>query len=139
MCNLFKPLYDSRNVLILNFIKDRISSFGDLPLCNLVKERGFFIGEFCFPFCVRCTAIILCTITTIIIIQVLKIRLNKRAILFGIISLLPCLIDGLMQYCFGIESTNVRRLITGIFCGIGTGVLICYFYDFFIKKLKLIK
>ena len=74
-----------------------------------------------------------------IIIQVLKIRLNKRAILFGIISLLACLIDGLMQYCFGIESTNVRRLITGIFCGIGTGVLICYFCDFFIKKLTLIK
>ena len=120
-------------------LKDRIALLGKVPLCNLVKERGFFINGFCFPFCVRCTAIILCIVITIIIIQVLKIRLNKRAILFGIIFLLFCLIDGLMQYCFGIESTNVRRLITGIFCGIGTGVLICYFCDFFIKKLTLIK
>ena len=37
----------------MNFIKDRISSFGDLPICNLVKERGFFIGEFCFPKAVK--------------------------------------------------------------------------------------
>ena len=122
------------NVLILNFIKDRISSFGDLPICNLVKERGFFIGEFCFPLCVRCGAIVFSILLSTIFIRLLKIKQNKKFSCFFAICLLPCLFDGVFQYCFGIESNNLRRFTTGILCGIGIGYISNFIYEFFSKK-----
>jgi uncharacterized membrane protein len=38
------------------------------------------------------------------------------------------IIDGSLQTFFGIESTNLRRMITGTIFGIGLGGLICYIY-----------
>jgi uncharacterized membrane protein len=37
----------------------------------------------------------------------------------SILLMLPCIIDSCDQYWFGVESTNFRRVFTGVLCGIG--------------------
>lgn len=39
-----------------------------------------------------------------------------------IILLIPMIVDGCLQTFFGIESTNIRRIITGGMFGIGLGL-----------------
>lgn len=121
---------------MLDFIISRISVLGTLPICNLNKNRAFFIGEFCFPFCVRCSAIMISIVLTIIFVSLFKIKTKKICIIFWILLIIPCLVDGIMQYFFNIESNNVKRLITGILCGIGIGNLTLLFINYISKKLE---
>lgn len=44
--------------------------------------------------------------------------------------LFPCLIDGFAQNIFGIESTNIRRAVTGILLGLGINVLCISLFGF---------
>lgn len=112
---------------MLKFIKSRFEVFGTLPLCNLNENRAFFIGSFCFPLCVRCTAIIFGLILTIILKTILKSSYKKRLIILWVACVIPCLIDGVLQYFFKIESTNFKRLIFGGLCGYGLGSIVAYF------------
>lgn len=118
---------------MIMFIKNKISVFGILPLCNLNAERAFYIGSFCFPFCVRCTAIIFGIILTIVIKMILKCSYNKKWIVLWVACIIPCLIDGVIQYFFKIESTNIKRLIFGGLCGYGIGGILVVFIKFLDK------
>ena len=109
---------------MLEFIRSRIGLIGEMPICNLNIERAFFIGNFCFPLCVRCSAIVLGVLLTVVLIQLFKIKLKGKFFVVWILLIAPCLIDGIMQYGFGVESTNLRRLITGLLSGVGIGNLI---------------
>ena len=121
-------------------IKNRIEAFGCLPICNLKADRGFFIGSFCFPLCVRCVFIIGAIILTFLIIKITKLRMRKRYVILWLICIIPCLIDGVMQYAFQIESTNFRRALTGALSGVGIGAITAQSIQFvdnsFIKKHK---
>ena len=58
-------------------------------------------------------------------------------IFLWIAFIIPCLVDGVMQYFFNIESNNLKRFIFGILSGVGIGKIILLFKDFLYKGLKL--
>ena len=117
--------------VFINFI-NRINFFGTLPLCNLNERHGFYIGAFCFPLCVRCTAIILSLIITTFLQGLLKYIPSKKMLFISAVCIFFCLLDGCLQYFFTIESTNIRRLLTGLSCGFGISTIITSI----IKKLS---
>ncbi|MBR1735701.1 MAG: DUF2085 domain-containing protein, partial [Firmicutes bacterium] len=46
------------------------------------------------------------------------------------LMLLPLIIDGTVQKATSYESTNIKRLITGILCGMGFIFLLIHFHNF---------
>ncbi len=40
------------------FVKQRIESYGKVPLCNGMKDRAPLIGRFSFPLCWRCLGLV---------------------------------------------------------------------------------
>ncbi len=123
---------------MLNLIKSRLAVLGTLPICNLNSERAFFIGSFCFPLCVRCSAIIVSILLTVTLIQIFKVKLNAKLLVVYIILIVPCLLDGIMQYFFNIESNNIKRLITGVLCGVGIGNIVMFVVQELFKILNLL-
>ena len=115
---------------LMNQVSVRVRGVGKIPICNLRADRAPHIGNFCLPLCWRCTAIA----TGIIVFkQVLsKIPLtgvNQWIPLFVAgLMILPTAIDGVRQYIFKRESTNVRRIWTGLSCGCGLALLLVYDY-----------
>lgn len=102
-----------------------LRDFGHVPLCNHRADRGIFIGSFCLPLCARCTGIVCGAAGGMLGMWLLQIHMSlKMLLLAGIFLMIPTAIDGIRQYRFGIESTNRRRLLTGILCGVG-----CAFMD----------
>ena len=95
------------------FLLDRIKWFGRAPICNCRPDRGIWLKGFCFPLCVRCTAII----GTFLLF---KFGFHTRfPIIACAILALPCAIDGVLQYFFAVESNAFRRVLTGFLFGIG--------------------
>lgn len=93
-----------------------------LFLCHQLPERSFFFHGRQFPICARCTGIFIGYLLGI-----------GYALIFGkipsyiaLILILPLIIDGGFQHLRKWESTNIRRLITGMLAGIGTDYLLFY-------------
>ena len=88
--------------------------------CHRKPERSFFWRGKQFPVCARCTGIHLG-------------YLSFPFFLFGVISInfwltilliVPTYLDVFIQAYYNKESTNIRRLITGLMAGIGTMSLV---------------
>ena len=124
--------------LLWDKIEYRLSFFSIKPLCNLKEERALHIGNFVFPLCFRCMFIFIFFILSFLIFINKKIKLDKRLLIVSIISLIPMIIDGSIQTFFNIESTNVRRSITGSLFGFGIGYICYYLYKFILNKMHLI-
>lgn len=91
-----------------------IAYFGKLPLCNKRYERAPHINNFCFPLCWRCTGLILGVILNALFLYRLNMNLQTRFILFT-----PLLVDSGIQYIGKVyESNNLKRIISGLLCGI---------------------
>ena len=103
---------------------------GRLTGCHQMPERSFFIKEYQFPLCARCTGVVIGEILAIPIWLVFPIGIIP-AIVLG----MPLVIDGIAQYRFMILSTNPRRLITGILAGWG---LISIYIHIFLFAVKLL-
>lgn len=88
--------------------------------CHQLPERSFFFKGRQFPICARCTGILIGYLIGIIYILTFK----ELHIFLELLLMLPLLIDGTGQYLGYFQSTNVRRLLTGILAGIST---ICLF------------
>ena len=89
------------------------TNFGKKPLCNGKIDHAPKIGNFVFP---------LSSISvTMLILRIMNVRVlaNKANILSMIILVIPCLVDGLIQECFKVESTTFKRVTTGFLAGIG--------------------
>ena len=101
--------------------------FGHRLGCHQMPERGFTIKGYQFPVCARCTGVIIGQIVEIVLLC------------FGIdMGLLPAIImlaimgiDWLVQFAKIKESTNIRRLITGI----AGGIALTYIYFRIIKLI----
>ena len=123
---------------IVDFINQRIEAFGKAPLCNLIPEHGICIKGFYLPLCARCTGVFIgCIITIFIFLFVIrksKYRLSLH-ITFFLLSI-PCLIDGLLQYVWLIESDNYRRIITGLLLGASIVLTIGFFSVLMEKKMN---
>ncbi|MEI0492099.1 DUF2085 domain-containing protein [Brachyspira intermedia] len=122
--------------MIIRFLK---KYFGKAPLCNLTASRGFFIKGFCFPLCCRCTSIILSMLIFYFLLVKININIDNFFIIyliFSFILMIPTTVDYMHQYFTRKESTNKRRVITGIFAGFGIGIILYivkYYKLFFIQ------
>ncbi len=89
------------------------------PICNLKANRAPKLGQYYFPLCWRCTGILIGSF-------LLKFNFFSSVIYpksFGILLILPFLIDVILQYVFCIESKNIRRFFSGIFVVFGINIL----------------
>ena len=108
--------------------------------CHQLPERSFFYKNNQYPVCARCTGvavgqlfgIITTAIILLFLIQYIRI---KYLIYLTILLSTPMGIDWSVQYFFQIISTNKRRLISGILCGIGFGALYLAILHFIIKMV----
>jgi len=99
--------------------------------CHQRPDRSFFYKNQQFPICARCTG---CYIgqTVAIIAFLLKFKLNL------VICLVLCAImflDWLIQKLEIKESTNIRRLLTGLLGGYGYATIVCVAVEFAVFKL----
>jgi uncharacterized membrane protein len=99
--------------------------------CHQIYERSFTFRGYQFPVCARCTGIFIGHIIAIFSC-IMGVRISL------IISVLLILItagDGFLQLFKIKESTNVRRLITGILAGIGFIFILVNIASYFSKHL----
>jgi uncharacterized membrane protein len=110
-----------------------LQDIGDRSGCHQMPSRSFKIGSYVFPVCSRCTGVCFGQVSAVILAVCGVICPYYIAlILLGVMGL-----DWLIQRVGIKESTNIRRLITGI-CG-GFGLFSIYInlaillYDFITK------
>ncbi|WP_160680774.1 DUF2085 domain-containing protein [Clostridium sp. C8-1-8] len=85
-------------------------------LCHKKPERSFFYKGKDFPICARCTGILAGYFLGFLYL----ILIPHRNYFLEILFMLPIAIDGTGQYLQKCESTNIRRLATGILAGMST-------------------
>ena len=108
-----------------------LMEYGKRIGCHQMPERSFFYKEYQFPVCARCTGVIIGELIAIFLL-IYKIKLN---IIISIFLLLIMGFDWFIQFVNLLQSTNIRRLITGISGGIG---LTYIYYYLLVYILKLI-
>lgn len=84
--------------------------------CHKKPERSLFWKGKKFPLCARCTGIYLGYLS----LPLFLCNLINLNITISILMIIPTYIDGFIQAVFNLESTNMRRLVTGFISGIGT-------------------
>lgn len=87
--------------------------------CHCRPERSFFYRGRQFPVCARCTG----ELAGILALFLTWPAGHPHAIC-SFILLLPLITDGFIQLCTSYESTNLRRLWTGILFGYGLANLL---------------
>lgn len=88
--------------------------------CHQRTDRSFFYKEYQFPVCARCTGVIIGYIASVI-----TIAFVLPDLLLGLIFCAIMFLDWFIQFVKIKESTNIRRLITGVLGGYG--IIICEF------------
>ena len=109
----------------------KLMEIGDTLGCHQMPERSFFIKGFQFPVCARCTGVIISAIIETILFVKKKLPIGICIAMSSVM-----LLDWGIQYLKIKESTNARRLITGLIGGFGYSTLHLYFYYFIYKKLR---
>jgi len=92
----------------------KLMNYGRKLGCHQMAERSFFINNYQFPVCARCTGVLIGYILSPILILV-----NNYRIYIALILCLIMFIDWYIQYLKIKKSNNIRRLLTGIAGGIG--------------------
>lgn len=82
--------------------------------CHQRADRSFFFKGYQFPVCARCTGVLIGYCLTIPIYLLLSFYYQHC-----FVACLIMLLDWMIQYFKIRESTNFRRLITGILGGFG--------------------
>lgn len=119
---------------VSNQLLFRIKHIGKLPICNCRKDRAPHIGDYCFILCWRCTSILF-SFYMLKLFQVEEIiqSLWNDYLLYLLVSaialIVPTGVNGVRQYFFGIESTNQKRIWTGLLAGIGLYLLMAFWKD----------
>ena len=100
----------------------KLMNLGHRLGCHQMEERSFHFKGYQFPVCARCTGVFLGEIIAIVLL-LLGIKIN---IFVSIALLLIMGFDWFIQYIKLLQSTNIRRLITGTLTGIGLTFI--YYY-----------
>ena len=95
--------------------------FGIFMGCHQRPDRSFFFHNKQFPLCARCVGVVIGEIAAIILF-LLKLRLNT-IICLTFCGIMFC--DWFVQKINILESTNTRRLITGLLGGYGYLTIVC--------------
>ena len=96
----------------------KLMQIGKSSGCHQKPERSFFYHGYQFPVCARCTGVVLGQIAGMITFPVYRLSDN----IFGFF-LFVMFFDWFLQWIKIVESTNFRRLITGLVCGYALGQL----------------
>ena len=100
--------------------------------CHQRADRSFFVGKYQFPLCARCTGIAIGHFVAICAAPFLTGDYWIAALA------LPMVADGSIQYVTSYESTNRRRMITGVLYGFAfTSVTIRIFREI-VEKIRRI-
>lgn len=97
--------------------------------CHQMPERSFFYQGYQFPVCARCTGVIISSFLALLVFFKKKIPYAVCTAMSGVM-----LADWLLQYLKIKESSNRRRLLTGLVGGFGYATLHLYFYRFVIHR-----
>lgn len=104
-----------------------VSRLGNAPLCNGRADRAPHICGKCFILCWRCTSLIftmlLCSFLCWVFTGDSSLELKPQGIVYALVLIFPTAADGVLQYAFHIESTNLRRIVFGVISGIGLWLL----------------
>ncbi|NLX93608.1 MAG: DUF2085 domain-containing protein [Clostridiales bacterium] len=84
--------------------------------CHCRPDRSFFYKGRQFPVCARCTGVLLGYLLGILWLIVF----SRWHIAFCLLACLPLIMDGIGQQKGKWESTNLRRLWTGLMLGMAT-------------------
>jgi len=98
-------------------LKLKLFGIGKIPLCNMRKERAPKFFGFVFPLCYRCVGLIVGGLLGSIAYSNSVINYKNNLTFISILGL-PFLLDTLAQNMFKKNSTNTKRLLTGILFGI---------------------
>ena len=93
-------------------------------ICHRKPERSFVISGHQFPVCARCTGFYITLILYFIYTYFFFVDYSVFLIVLAIILLIPAILDGTTQLFSLRESNNTLRFITGLFGGLGLGILI---------------
>lgn len=94
--------------------------------CHQRADRSFFLGQWQFPVCARCTGVMIGHFIGF------HLALKKRISSWAAVCFCEVMLaDWVLQALRIKESTNGRRLVTGIAGGIGTAVL----YAMMLKRI----
>ena len=105
-----------------------------IPLLNFVichrrPDRTLkFKGRY-FPVCARCTGIYAGVLFIFLLHYFIKLDYNLNLFIISLILMLPTAIDGITQLYKWRESRNSIRLVTGLLCGVGYGLLLILIGD----------
>ena len=103
--------------------------------CHQRADRSFFIKGQQMPVCARCEGELIGMVIGLILIFFVR-----PGFLLPVLLMVPMITDGLVQNLGHRESTNPRRLITGILFGYGfvtvllKGLIICFQYGWSIGE-----
>ena len=105
--------------------------------CHQMPSRSFFIGSYQFPLCARCTGIMAGRVIALLLFPVFRFALDiplLPALIVLPILLVPLAVDGMVQKFTSYESTNFRRMVTGILWGLAEFTLILMGIVWLVKK-----
>ncbi len=109
----------------------KLMKIGEILGCHQMPERSFFLKGYQFPVCARCTGVIISAVIAAIVFIIKKLPVGVCIALSSVM-----LVDWGLQYCKIKQSTNTRRLITGLIGGFGYSTLHLYFYYFLFQQIK---
>ena len=109
----------------------KLMNLGHRLGCHQMEERSFHFKGYQFPVCARCTGVFVGEIIAVILL-LLGIKIN---IFVSIALLLIMGFDWFIQYIKLLQSTNIRRLITGTLAGIGLTFIYYYVIAFIINLI----
>ena len=98
----------------------------NLMFCHRDPNRSFFFKGKQFPFCARCTGVFVGQLIAILLIlSGVRPILNAKNLFLILFLMSTMFFDWFIQYMGYKESTNIRRLITGVLGG--AGVIFVYY------------
>ena len=113
--------YDNKDVINdMNLVAKSIYYIGDLN-CHQLSHRSYAYNDNQMSFCARDTGIFVGLVLGFTYASRKKIILTLPLV---IAALIPIGLDGTIQLLTDYESTNPKRLVTGLIAGIATGIAI---------------
>ena len=123
--------YDNKDVINdMNIVAKGIYYLGDLN-CHQLSHRSYAYNDNQMSFCARDTGIFVGLVLGFTYASRKKIILTLPLV---IAALIPIGLDGTIQLLTDYESTNPKRLVTGLIAGIATGIAIKIIADSLDKK-----
>lgn len=98
--------------------------------CHQRADRSFFYKDYQFPMCARCTGVMVGYLIAIPVYFIYTLNISTYIVFCAVMF-----VDWYIQYLKIQESTNIRRLATGIIGGFGLMSLELIILEFVIFKI----